>query len=103
MPRRGGRVILLERLRWETLLLWLLHVAEEAFGIDDTTFTERAVPYELAMEPHGAMTLERLKLFASQPEDIVRAVTLGHEGHGLGPGQRRSFAISKERRLSPGA
>jgi hypothetical protein len=49
MPRRGGRVILLERLRWETLLLWLLHVAEEAFGIADTTFTERAVPYELAM------------------------------------------------------
>ena len=29
-PRRGGRVILLERLRWETLLLWLLHVVEEA-------------------------------------------------------------------------
>src|SRR5512135_1094845 len=49
MPRRGGRVILLERLRWETLLLWLLHVAEEAFGIDDTTFTERDVLYELAL------------------------------------------------------
>ena len=30
MPRRGGRVILLERLRWETLLLWLLHVVEES-------------------------------------------------------------------------
>ena len=49
MPRRGGRVILLERLRWGTLLLWLLHVAEEAFGSADTTFTERAVPYELTM------------------------------------------------------
>jgi putative transposase len=48
-PRRGGRVILLERLRWETLLLWLLHVAEEAFGVADRTITERAVPYELAM------------------------------------------------------
>ena len=47
-PRRGGRVILLERLRWETLLLWLLHVAEETFGVTDTTFTERAMPYELA-------------------------------------------------------
>jgi len=47
-PRRGGRVILLERLRWETLLLWLLHVAEEVFGVADTTFTEREVPYELA-------------------------------------------------------
>ena len=41
--------ILLERLRWETLLLWLLHVAEEAFGVADTTFTEREVPYELAV------------------------------------------------------
>jgi Transposase DDE domain len=49
LPRRGGRVILLERLRWETLLLWLLHVAEEAFGVTDATFTERAVPYELAV------------------------------------------------------
>lgn len=45
-PRRGGRVILLERLRWETLLLWLLHVAEELFGVTDATFTEREVPYE---------------------------------------------------------
>jgi putative transposase len=49
LPRRGGRVILLERLRWETLLLWLLHVAEEIFGVADTTFTERAVPYDLAV------------------------------------------------------
>jgi putative transposase len=45
-PRRGGRVILLERLRWETLLLWLLHEAEEVFGVTDATFTEREVPYE---------------------------------------------------------
>ena len=30
-------------------LLWLLHVAEEAFGVADTTFTEREVPYELAL------------------------------------------------------
>jgi DDE family transposase len=49
MPRRGGRVILLERLRWETLLLWLLHVAEEAFGVADVTYTERDVEYELAL------------------------------------------------------
>jgi len=48
MPRRGGRAILLERLRWETLLLWLLHVVEEAFGVADATFTERDVDYELA-------------------------------------------------------
>ncbi len=49
MPRRGGRVILMGRLRWEALLLWLLHVAEEAFGVTDATFTERTVPYELAV------------------------------------------------------
>jgi hypothetical protein len=49
LPRRGGRVILLERLRWETLLLWLLHVAEEVFGVADVTLTERNVEYELAM------------------------------------------------------
>jgi hypothetical protein len=49
MPRRGGRVILLERLRWETLLLWLLHVVEEAFGVVDVTYTERDVQYELAL------------------------------------------------------
>jgi hypothetical protein len=48
MPRRGGRVILRERLRWETLLLWLLHVAEATFGVADTTVTERTLPYELA-------------------------------------------------------
>ena len=49
MPRRGGRVILLERLRWETLLLWLLHVVEEAFGVVDATYTERDVGYELTI------------------------------------------------------
>ncbi len=49
MPRRGGRVIHLERLRWETLLLWLLHVVEEAFGVADATFTERDVEYELVL------------------------------------------------------
>jgi hypothetical protein len=41
--------ILLERLRWETLLLWLLHVVEEALGVADVTDTERDVQYELAM------------------------------------------------------
>ncbi len=49
MPRRGGRVILLERLRWATLLLWLLHVAEEDLGVADVTYTERDVEYELAL------------------------------------------------------
>jgi Transposase DDE domain len=48
-PRRGGRVILLERLRWETLLLWLLHVVEETFGVVDVTYTERDIEYELRL------------------------------------------------------
>ena len=49
IPRRGGRIIELERLRWETLLLGLLHVVEETFGVVDVTYTERDVEYELAM------------------------------------------------------
>ena len=49
MPRQGGRVILLERLRWETLLLWLLHVVELEFGVADVTYTERNVEYQLAI------------------------------------------------------
>ena len=48
-PRRGGREILLERLWWDTLWLWLLHVVEETFGVNDVTYTERDVEYELAM------------------------------------------------------
>jgi len=46
-PRRGGRVILLERLRWKTLLLWLLHVVEKTLGVADVTIIERDVEYEL--------------------------------------------------------
>src|SRR3954462_15205701 len=48
-PRRGGREILLERLRWETLLIRLLHVAEETFGIRDGAYTERDVESVLAL------------------------------------------------------
>ena len=40
-PRQGGRMIRLDRLRFKTLLLWLLHVAEELFGRWDFTGTER--------------------------------------------------------------
>lgn len=40
-PRRGGRRINLERLRFKTLLLWLLHVVEETFGARDTVASER--------------------------------------------------------------
>jgi putative transposase len=36
-PRRGGRKIELELLRFRTMLLWLVHVAEETLGTEDTT------------------------------------------------------------------
>jgi hypothetical protein len=35
-PRRGGREICLELLRFRTMLLWLVHVAEATLGIRDT-------------------------------------------------------------------
>src|SRR5512135_964499 len=34
-PRRGGRAICLELLRFRTMLLWLVHVAEAASGVRD--------------------------------------------------------------------
>lgn len=40
-PRRGGRVMRLDRLPFKALLLWLLHVVEEQFGMWDVTQTER--------------------------------------------------------------
>jgi len=40
-PRRGRRLLCLERLRLDTLLTWLLHVAEDALGVRDETTTER--------------------------------------------------------------
>ena len=44
-PWRGGRRINLERLRFKTLLLWLLHVVAETVGVED------AVPSERVLEP----------------------------------------------------
>ena len=64
MPRQGGRVIVLERLRWETLLLWLLHVAEETFGVADS----HHAPYPddvLATLPFSRMT---------SPSPVIAAV-----------------------------
>jgi len=49
MPRKGGRVVRLDRLPFKTLLLWLLHVAEEQFGRWDMTNTERP-----PLQPHAA-------------------------------------------------
>jgi Transposase DDE domain len=40
-PRRGRRLLRLERLRFKAMMLCLLHVAEAVFGIADTCFTER--------------------------------------------------------------
>ena len=42
-PRRGGRLLRLERLPLEVLLDWLRHVIEETFGTIDETQTERQV------------------------------------------------------------
>ncbi len=39
-PRRGGRVVRLDRLRFRTMVLWLLHVAEAQFRYADQTATE---------------------------------------------------------------
>ncbi len=47
-PRRGGREVRLERLRFKTLLLWLQHVAEEQLGVWDETHAERPVSQALA-------------------------------------------------------
>lgn len=40
-PRRGGRLIRLERLPFRDLLRWLIEVVDEAFGTIDETQTER--------------------------------------------------------------
>lgn len=40
-PRRGGRQLCLERLRFQAMLLWLLHVAESTLQANDETQTER--------------------------------------------------------------
>ena len=46
-PRRGGRLIRLERLRLRAMLHWLLQVIEEAYGTTDETPTERPLCSEL--------------------------------------------------------
>ncbi len=40
-PRRGGRLLRLERLRLATILLWLAQVAISVFGLNNETITER--------------------------------------------------------------
>jgi hypothetical protein len=46
-PRRGGRLLRLERLRLRSLLHWLIQVIEEAFGTIGETPTERPLCSEL--------------------------------------------------------
>ena len=40
-PRRGRRVLRLERLRFKAMLVWLQHVAESILGVSNETATER--------------------------------------------------------------
>jgi len=40
-PRRGGRKLNLDKLRFRTLLMWLTHLAEQLFGINDAVLCER--------------------------------------------------------------
>jgi|SRR5579859_821585 len=40
-PRRGGRLLCLERMRLETLLIWLQHLVESLLGSCDEILTER--------------------------------------------------------------
>jgi putative transposase len=45
IPRRGGRNLCLAKLRFRTMLLWLLHLVEETLGVHDAT--EAYEPTEL--------------------------------------------------------
>jgi putative transposase len=42
-PRRGHRLLHLERLRLEGMMLWLQHVIEEAYGVCDRVATEHVL------------------------------------------------------------
>jgi Transposase DDE domain len=44
-PRRGGRELRLEKLRFRTMLLWLMHLVEETLGVHDAT--EACAPTQL--------------------------------------------------------
>ena len=52
-PRRGRRLLRLERLRFKAMLLWLLHAAESLLGTFDTTFTERQGKPKVTSRRHG--------------------------------------------------
>ncbi|MBX6312702.1 MAG: transposase [Isosphaeraceae bacterium] len=46
-PRRGGRLLRLDRLRLRALLHWLIQVIEEAYGTINEARTERQLCSEL--------------------------------------------------------
>ena len=46
-PRRGGRRLRPERLRFKWLLLWLLDVAQLQFGTNEETYSDRPIGPEL--------------------------------------------------------
>lgn len=54
-PRRGQRRLRPERLRFKTMLLWLLHVAQTALGVRDEIPTERRLPQELQAAPTASV------------------------------------------------
>lgn len=56
-PRRGGRQVRPERLRFKAMLLWLLHVAESILGIVDETFTERPAKPKVKVNQLGGRNL----------------------------------------------
>jgi putative transposase len=43
-PRRGGRRLRLERLRFRAMLLWVLHAVEDLYATWDEAATERPIP-----------------------------------------------------------
>jgi putative transposase len=47
-PRRGARLLRPERLRFKTMLFWLLHVAAQLLNAHETITTERPPPKQLA-------------------------------------------------------
>jgi putative transposase len=43
-PRRGGRALRLDKLRFRTMLLWLLHLVEETLGVHDAIEAHEPTP-----------------------------------------------------------
>ena len=46
-PRRGGRLLRLERLRFKALLGWLAQVAQGRYGVREQVGSERPIPIDV--------------------------------------------------------